>query len=253
MSRLVTRLAGALQERRPRQRRSSTSPAASDVTAELDSLSATAADCTRRGRRRRRRHHRAGAALPARRDGLREPHAPRVQRGDRGGHRRAARPPAERAEPDRRRLGSAGRRTTRRPADRRPTRCLDVATDNRVPAVAVTETLPEGEHYVAWQRALQQAFLSAVAADRRLTPPRPVAPRRRPHPGRPLAVDRPRPRRRAGRVHRGARRERLRQDQPAEGGPRAAPADRGHGDAARRPDPSRRPAHRLHPAAAATG
>ncbi len=39
---------------------------------------------------------------------------------------------------------------------------IDVATDNRVPAVAVSEVLPDGMHYVAWQRALQQSFLDAV-------------------------------------------------------------------------------------------
>lgn len=42
---------------------------------------------------------------------------------------------------------------------------IDVATDNRVATVAATETLPEGMHYVAWQRGLQQAFLSAVEPD----------------------------------------------------------------------------------------
>ena len=42
---------------------------------------------------------------------------------------------------------------------------LDIASENDVPAVAVTEILPEGMHYVAWQRAIQQAFLSAVDDD----------------------------------------------------------------------------------------
>jgi zinc/manganese transport system substrate-binding protein len=42
---------------------------------------------------------------------------------------------------------------------------VDVATDNRVPAVGVTETLPAGMHYVAWQRGIQQAFLAAVESD----------------------------------------------------------------------------------------
>lgn len=42
---------------------------------------------------------------------------------------------------------------------------LDIAAENRVPTVAVTETLPDGMHYVAWQRGLQQAFLSAVVDD----------------------------------------------------------------------------------------
>jgi zinc/manganese transport system substrate-binding protein len=39
---------------------------------------------------------------------------------------------------------------------------LDVAADNQVPAVAVSEVLPEGMHYVAWQRAIQQEFVAAV-------------------------------------------------------------------------------------------
>ena len=39
---------------------------------------------------------------------------------------------------------------------------IDAATENGVPAVAVTETLPTGMHYVAWQRGLQESFLSAV-------------------------------------------------------------------------------------------
>jgi zinc/manganese transport system substrate-binding protein len=39
---------------------------------------------------------------------------------------------------------------------------LDAAAENQVPAIAVTEILPEGTHYVAWQRAIQQEFLSAV-------------------------------------------------------------------------------------------
>jgi zinc/manganese transport system substrate-binding protein len=42
---------------------------------------------------------------------------------------------------------------------------IDVATDNHVPAVGVTEILPEGMHYVAWQRAIQESFLSAVTDD----------------------------------------------------------------------------------------
>lgn len=42
---------------------------------------------------------------------------------------------------------------------------LDIASENGVPAVAVTEILPAGMHYVAWQRAIQQAFLSAVDDD----------------------------------------------------------------------------------------
>lgn len=39
---------------------------------------------------------------------------------------------------------------------------IDVATDNRVPALGVTETLPEGMTYIDWQTGIQLAILDAL-------------------------------------------------------------------------------------------
>jgi len=39
---------------------------------------------------------------------------------------------------------------------------IDVATDHRVPAIGVTETLPEGQSYVEWQNRIQRAILAAL-------------------------------------------------------------------------------------------
>jgi zinc/manganese transport system substrate-binding protein len=39
---------------------------------------------------------------------------------------------------------------------------LDVATDSRIPMVAVTETLPDGTHYLDWQRDFLIALQAAV-------------------------------------------------------------------------------------------
>jgi zinc/manganese transport system substrate-binding protein len=39
---------------------------------------------------------------------------------------------------------------------------LDVATDNQVPAIGVTETLPDDMGYVQWQNSIQEAILAAL-------------------------------------------------------------------------------------------
>ncbi len=39
---------------------------------------------------------------------------------------------------------------------------IDIATDNRVPAIGVTETLPDGMSYVEWQNAIQRAILAGL-------------------------------------------------------------------------------------------
>jgi zinc/manganese transport system substrate-binding protein len=39
---------------------------------------------------------------------------------------------------------------------------IDVATDNRVPAIGVTETLPDGMTYVQWQNAIQRTILASL-------------------------------------------------------------------------------------------
>lgn len=41
---------------------------------------------------------------------------------------------------------------------------LDVATDNRVPAIGVSETVPDGLDYFSWQNAFLQDLLRAVVA-----------------------------------------------------------------------------------------
>lgn len=39
---------------------------------------------------------------------------------------------------------------------------IDVATDNRVPAIGVTETLPQDMSYVGWQNSIQRTILAAL-------------------------------------------------------------------------------------------
>lgn len=39
---------------------------------------------------------------------------------------------------------------------------IDVATDNQVPAIGVTETLPDDMGYVQWQNSIQKAILAAL-------------------------------------------------------------------------------------------
>ncbi len=41
---------------------------------------------------------------------------------------------------------------------------IDVATDNQVPAIGVTETLPDGMSYVQWQNSLQKTILAGLDA-----------------------------------------------------------------------------------------
>ncbi|MEO5920745.1 MAG: zinc ABC transporter substrate-binding protein [Pseudolysinimonas sp.] len=38
---------------------------------------------------------------------------------------------------------------------------IDVATDNHIPAIGVTETLPEGLHYLGWQSRILDSIISA--------------------------------------------------------------------------------------------
>jgi zinc/manganese transport system substrate-binding protein len=39
---------------------------------------------------------------------------------------------------------------------------IDVATDNQVPAIGVTETLPEGMHYIDWQQSVQLQIIEGL-------------------------------------------------------------------------------------------
>ncbi len=189
-------------------------------------------------------------ALCARRRGTRQPDASRVQRGDRGGHRHPADAPARGARPHRRRVGVTRhvQPADRWPADRR--RAHRRRRRGRAGARRCPRHFPPVPTTSAGSTACSTTSRVRWCHDGRT---RPLTARRRPDPGRPVALAGSRPRCRSRRVHRGARSKRLRQDQPAQGGARAASADRGDRDASRRTPPTRRPTHRLHPPAEAPG